>query len=121
LPVGEYDFMGGVLVVSEEGMIAEIGEKAAEEPEAEVEAEVEYVTVSDFNTAIEEIKSMLSAHKKEADDKVEKLEAEKTELQKVIDETPDAKPIVNKPKETKLKAQASTSKGRIYQFLNSKK
>jgi hypothetical protein len=122
LPVGEYDFMGGVLVVSEEGMIAEISEKVAEEPEAEAEMEVEYVTVADFNTAIDEIKSMLSAQKKEADTVIENLEAEKVEMQKVIDEKPDAEAIPNKPKEVKLsETPAKSTKGRIYQFLNNKK
>lgn len=122
LPVGEYEFEGGVLVVSEEGVIGEVKEKAAEEaPEEEMAAE--YVTKDEFNEAINEIKSLFSAHKKESDEKVQTLEDEKTELQKVIDETPDAEPIVNKPKEAvELKqVPASDKKGRIYQFLNSKK
>ena len=98
-------------------------EEAAEEAPEEEEMAAEYVTKDEFNEAINEIKSLFSAHKKESDEKVQTLEDEKTELQKVIDETPDAEPIVNKPKEAvELKrVPASDKKGRIYQFLNSKK
>jgi hypothetical protein len=42
LPVGEYEFEDGrMLIVVEEGMIAEVKEKEMEEPEAEVEVETE--------------------------------------------------------------------------------
>jgi len=42
LPVGEYEFEDGrMLIVVEEGMIAEVKEKEMEEPEVEVEVETE--------------------------------------------------------------------------------
>ncbi len=42
LPIGEYEFEDGrILVVVEEGMISELKEKEIEEPEAEVEVETE--------------------------------------------------------------------------------
>lgn len=121
LPVGEYAWDGKVIVVAEEGIIGEITEAVAEpeaNPEAEVEAEVEYVTVQQFNEAIEQIKSMFS--KQEAEE-LSKEKEKVVELQKQIDETPDAEPTKHKPKVELKEMPATTKKGRITQLINSKK
>jgi hypothetical protein len=127
LPVGEYELSDGrILTVQEEGMISSIGEAKLEEekPEetTEMEAETpeeveveapEYVTKGEFNEAMDALKSLFSSQ-------VEKLEEEKTELQKQLDEKPDAEPIVHSPKVELKETPAKDKKGRIYQFLNSK-
>jgi len=74
LPVGEYKMEDGrILVIAEEGIIAEIKEEVAEEekeaePEAEVEAEaenvtpkkiVESITKEQFFTEVERLESMI--------------------------------------------------------------
>jgi len=123
VPVGDYEWEGKLLIVTEEGMIAEIKEAVTEDPEAEVEAGVEYVTVEQFNEAIDEIKSMFSTQKEEADLELKKVEDEKVKLQKEIDETPDAVATKHQPKEKVIlnKEPASTSRGRIMQFVNNNK
>lgn len=120
LPVGEYEKEGMILVVTEEGMIAEIKEAVAEEADPEVDAGEVYVTVEDFNKAIDEIKAMLSKDK----DELEKVEEElvlskekEVKLQKELDEVPDAAPIKNRPKKVKLNSAPKTSKGRIMQAI----
>jgi hypothetical protein len=98
---------------------------------AEVVAEApEFVTKADFEAVINDLRSQFSAHKSKVESeiaeekaKVEKAELKAVELQKALDNKPDAKPIANQPKEkvNLSEAPASTKKGRIYQFLNSKK
>jgi hypothetical protein len=124
LPIGEYDFDGKVLVVAEEGIIAEIREATEEAPEdapaEEVAAEAEFVTVADFNKAIDEIKSMLSKQEKKSEVEIAKEKEFNLELQKKLDEIPDAKLIKHAPKEKVILA-ANSKKGRITQFLNTLK
>jgi hypothetical protein len=93
-------------------------EAVVEEPADEVVLEEEaatpdYVTRGELEEALNGLKSLFSKH-------VEKLEAEKVELQKQIDDKPDAEIIKHTPKVELKKATASTKKGRITQFLNNK-
>lgn len=111
-PVGEHNLEDGrVLVIVEEGVIAEIREAAAEEVEVEVEVEqaaeeeveMEYVSKEEFSAAIEEIKEMIAGMMP----KEEEMSAEATEEQveeKVemsADEAPAAKKVAAAPVEKK--------------------
>ena len=114
LPVGEYPMEDGmVLSVVEEGIIAAMGEAAVEEEEM---SKPEFVTVDDFNSAIDQIKSMLSKQEEDHKKEVTELEKEKEDLQKVIDETPDAKPIVHAPVEMKSNIKLNKT-GKILEKL----
>ena len=89
LPVGEYALEDGrILVVQEEGIIAEIKEVSGEEePEAEApeaEVEMEYVSKEEFTAAIEEIKMMIQNLGKE-----EPKEEPKEELSATIELSTD--------------------------------
>ena len=116
LPVGEYELPEGMmLVVTEEGIIGEM--KEAEAPEAEVEVEVEasaesapeFVTKADFESALNEIKSMFSAIAPKAEPKVE-LSAEPMPAAKAIKPNPEKEV----KKELKFhQVKATTSQQRI--------
>ena len=121
LPVGDYTLPDGkMLVVTEEGMIGEIKEAEmpeAEAPEAEVEVEVEasaesapeFVTKADFESALNEIKSMFSAIAPKAEPKVE-LSAEPMPAAKAIKPNPEKEV----KKELKFhQVKATTSEQRI--------
>jgi len=93
VPQGEYLMEDGrMLVVEEEGVIAEI--KAAQEEEVEQEEEekeeMQYVSKEEFNSAVEEIKGMINELK---DKKEEMAEEVKEELSK----TPAVEPIAHNP------------------------
>jgi hypothetical protein len=97
VPQGEYLMEDGrMLVVEEEGVIAEI--KAAEEKEEEVEQEEEeeveakYVSKEEFESAVEEIKGMIK-ELKEHKEKEEMAEQVKEELSS----TPAVEPIAHNP------------------------
>ena len=97
VPQGEYLMEDGrMLVVEEEGVIAEI--KAAEEKEEEVEQEedekeeMQYVSKEEFESAVEEIKGMIK-ELKEHKEKEEMAEQVKEELS----ETPAVEPIAHNP------------------------
>jgi hypothetical protein len=97
VPVGEYDLENGmVLIVAEEGMIAEIKEKEAEEEEApEVEVEVEGGGKIEEEMAAEAApkKTVESIIKETFFSAMEKLQAEndalKAELAKFTAQTPE--------------------------------
>lgn len=141
LPVGEYTLEDGrILVVAEEGIIAEVneaGEEApeeapAEEPTEEVEAneeeekeEMGYATkeelgaaVAEMKEMIEEIKAMMSPKEEEMSEEVaEEPQAEepKEELAEEVEvemsaDEPAAKPIKHNP-ETKTADMHKFSKG----------
>ena len=99
-------------------------EVAAEEVVAEVEAPaVEYATkdeLNDLRTMIEEAKSLFSKQVAEKDAIITEKEAKAVELQKQLDEKPDAEAIVATPKVELTKEIAPTKKGRITQFLKNK-
>jgi len=125
LPVGDYEVEGGIISVTEEGIINEIKQKDMEDPGTDKNKD--FVTVEDFNKAMDDLKSMLSKQEKDSAEKVEKLETELSEakkesvkLQKEIDETPDAVPLNTKAQVQLNEVPASTKKGRIYQFLNNR-
>jgi hypothetical protein len=96
VPVGEYDLENGmVLVVAEEGMIAEIKEKAVEEEAPEVEVEVEGGGKIEEEMAAEAApkKTVESIIKETFFSSMEKLQAEnetlKAELAKFTAQTPE--------------------------------
>ena len=107
LPVGDYTMEDGkMLVVAEEGIIAEI--KDLEEAPAEVEAEEEemgYVTKEELAEAVSEIKAMIEDMKKEemSEEVVEEAEVELSEeLPKEVKEElsePAAEPIAHNPEQ----------------------
>jgi len=122
LPVGEYTLEDGmILVVAEEGLIAEIKE-ATEEVEEEVEAsEVEAADVeveaaeeveAEYATKEElaEVKSMLEEIKAMIDKKEEMSEVEE-QVKEELSETPAAEPISHNP-EPKQKVNLKYSQNR---------
>ena len=102
VPKGEYLMEDGrMLVVEEEGVIAEI--KAAEEKEPTVEEEdrtdaeeekeeMQYVSKQEFESAVEEIKGMI----KELKDHKEKEEMAE-EVKEELSKTPAVEPISHNP------------------------
>ena len=135
LPVGEYALEDGkILVVSEEGIIAEIKDAEAEEEteeveevEAKEEEEMGYATkeeLAEVKSMIEEIKAMLEPKEDlSADDlgnllteelaKHEKVELNEipVEVQAELNE-PSAEPIVSNPEVHKTISKFSVSKNR---------
>ena len=123
LPVGEYTLEDGmILVVAEEGIIAEV--KEAEEPEAEeapaqeeteeveaAEEEMAYATKEELSAAVAEMKEMIEEIKSMMSPKEEEMAAEevKEEVDLSADE-PAAKPIKLSP-ETKTADLQKFSKG----------
>lgn len=137
LPVGEYELEDGrILVVAEEGVIAEMRDASAEEeapeeaPAEEVEAneeekeEMGYATKEELSAAvaemkemIEEIKAMMSPKEEEMSEEVaEEPQAEELAEEVVEEEVemsadePAAKPIKHNP-ETKTADMHKFSKG----------
>ena len=95
VPQGEYLMEDGrMLVVEEEGVIAEI--KAAQEEEVEKEEEekeeMQYVSKQEFESAVEEIKGMI----KELKDHKEKEEMAE-EVKEELSKTPAVEPIAHNP------------------------
>lgn len=138
-PVGEHELEDGrVMIVEEEGVIAEIREAVAEAVEEEVEVEqsadeeapvqeemaeeeMNYVTKEEFGAAIDELKSMIQDMGK---DKEEMSVEEPTEVEMSIDEAPAAKKVAAAPVEKKAefnrlekKAPQSTL-GRVFSKLS---
>jgi outer membrane biosynthesis protein TonB len=107
VPVGEYELEDGrILVVAEEGIIAEI--KAEEEEEVEVEAkeeEKEYATkeeLAEVKSMIEEIKAMLELEPKE---EMSEEPKEEVELSEVSNEVPnEVQEELDKPAAEPIKA-----------------
>ena len=136
LPVGEYELEDGrILVVAEEGVIAEMRDAAAEEeapeeapaeePTEEVEAneeeekEMSYATKEELSAAVAEMKEMIEEIKAMMSPKEEEMSEEpKEELaEEVVEEVvemsadePAAKPIKHNP-ETKTADLQKFSKG----------
>ena len=92
VPQGEYLMEDGrMLVVEEEGVIAEIKAQEEEvEQEEEEKEEMQYVRKEEFESAVEEIKGMINELK---DKKEEMAEEVKEELSK----TPAVEPIAHNP------------------------
>lgn len=130
-PVGEHELEDGrILVIEEEGVIAEIreaqeevAEEAAEE-EVEVEqaaeeeeVEMNYVTKEEFESAIGEVKEMIAAMMPQEEEMAAQVEMS-------IDEAPAAKKVAAAPVEKKAefnrlekKAPQSTL-GRVFSKLS---
>lgn len=131
-PVGEHELEDGrVLVIVEEGVIAEIREAQEEEvaeeaPEVEVEVEqaaeeeveMNYVTKEEFESAIGEIKEMIAGMMPQEEMSVE----EKVEMS--IDEAPAAKKVAAAPVEKKAefnrleKKAPQNTLGRVFSKLS---
>ena len=123
LPIGEYTLEDGrILVVAEEGIIAEVneaGEPEAEEApateeveeveqaEEEPKEEMAYATKEELSAAVEEMKAMIEEIKAMMSPKEEEMAAEEVDLS--ADE-PAAKPIKHSP-DTKTADLQKFSKG----------
>ena len=113
-PVGEHELEDGrILVIEEEGVIAEIREAAAEEVKEEesveeemAEEEMAYVSKEEFTAAIDEIKAMIQEMGKDkeemaSEEVVEEIKEEVTEVEMSADEAPAAKKVTAAPVEKK--------------------
>ena len=124
LPIGEYTLEDGrILVVAEEGIIAEVneaGEPEAEEApateveeveQAEEEQEMSYATKEELSAAVEEMKAMIEEIKAMMSPKEEEMaeEVKEEEVDLSADE-PAAKPIKHSP-DTKTADLQKFSKG----------
>ena len=106
LPVGDYTMEDGkMLVVAEEGIIAEIKDLEEAPAEDEVEAEEDkeemgYVTKEELAEAVSEIKAMIEDMKKEemSKDEVELSEELPQEVKEELSE-PAAEPIAHNPEQ----------------------
>lgn len=128
LPVGEYELEDGrILVVAEEGIIAEVRdaneeapqeEAPAEEPTEEVEAneeekeeEMGYATKEELGAAVAEMKEMIEEIKAMMSPKEEEMSEEVAEEQvEMSTDEPAAKPIKHNP-ETKTAEMHKFAKG----------
>ena len=131
LPIGEYTLEDGrILVVAEEGIIAEV--RAEEEEEAPEEApaqeevveeveqaeeepkeEMSYATKEELSAAVEEMKAMIEEIKAMMSPKEEEMAAEEPQEEEVVDlsaDEPAAKPIKHSP-DTKPADMHKFSKG----------
>ena len=120
-PVGEHELEDGrILVIVEEGVIAEIreaGEEVAEEVVEEEEStemaqeEMAYVTKEEFGAAIDELKEMIAAMlPKEEEMAAEEVNEEKVEMS--ADEAPAGKKVAAAPVEKKPEMHKFATKGR---------
>lgn len=110
LPIGEYELEGGmILVVAEEGVIAEMREAGAEEAEEPAAEEVEaaeeeekeemgYATKEELGAAIDELKGMIDEIKAMMSPKEEEMSEEaQEEAKEELSAAPAAKPIKANP------------------------
>lgn len=129
-PVGEHELEDGrVLVIEEEGVIAEIREAVVEEAPAQEEVEVEqsaeeeemsYVTKEEFESAVSEIKEMIAAMMPQE----EEMSVEEPKVEMSIDEAPAAKKVTAAPVEKKAefnrleKKAPQTTLSRVFSKLS---
>lgn len=105
LPVGEYEMEDGrILVVEDEGIIADVkAQESEEEAEVEVEAaeeEMGYVKKEEFAAAVEEIKAMideLKAGMKEKEEMAAEQEEVEAQVKEELSATPAAEPLKHNP------------------------
>ena len=112
-PVGEHELEDGrMLIIEEEGVIAEIREAAEEVKEEEpveeemAEEEMAYVSKEEFTAAIDEIKAMIQEMGKEkeemaSEEVIEEIKEEVTEVEMSADEAPAAKKVTAAPVDKK--------------------
>jgi hypothetical protein len=127
LPIGEYTLEDGrILVVAEEGIIAEVRAEEEEEAPAQEEVveeveqaeeepkeEMSYATKEELSAAVEEMKAMIEEIKAMMSPKEEEMAAEEPQEEKVVDlsaDEPAAKPIKHSP-DTKPADMHKFSKG----------
>jgi hypothetical protein len=133
VPVGEYQMEDGrILVVAEEGLIAEIKaeeEEEVEEVEAKEEEEEEemYATkreLAEVKEMIEEIKAMLEPKEEMSSDDLGNLmteelaKHEKTELSEVPEEVQEE---LNQPAAEPIKANPEVQTKQNFKFANNRK
>ena len=125
-PVGEHELEDGrILVIVEEGVIAEIreaGEEVAEEVVEEEEStemaqeEMAYVTKEEFESAVNEIKEMIAGmmpkEEQSADEVEMSTEEEVVEVEMSADEAPAGKKVAAAPVEKKPEMHKFANKGR---------
>ena len=134
-PVGEHKLEDGrMLIIEEEGVIAEIREAAAEAEEEEVaeeaaqeemaeEEEMAYVSKEEFTAAIDEIKAMIQEmgkDKEEMASESEEVQMNEEATEEVVeekvemsaDEAPAAKKVTAAPVEKKPDMHKFATKGR---------
>jgi hypothetical protein len=118
VPVGQYTLEdGSVLVVSEEGVIASVGQPEVEEAEAEMEAETASTGGADIVKQVQEsIKSIMIKYNEENAKKLEEIKAEFEKQILELKEQPAAKKIKSKPVQVEL-----TNKGRLLEKLRNNK
>lgn len=112
LPVGEYEMDNGqILVVEEEGIIADLKDSSEEEAPAEEEVEAaeeeapadekveaEYVTKEEFASALSEIKEMIEEKFSSSEDLAEETPAENVEVKaEIVEAELAAQPIAHNP------------------------
>jgi hypothetical protein len=133
LPIGEYELENGMmLIVQQEGVIAEIKEKVAEE-EVEEEVAEETGEMSSEPTPTPQPKSIIESTSKEykfeeMEAKIAELEAKIVELSKVetveevVELEAEPKPIVfnpeNKEEVQQVEPQFLTRQDRIFNIIN---
>ena len=110
-PVGEHELEDGrILVIVEEGVIAEIreaGEVVEEVVEEEAteeameEQEMAYVTKEEFGAAIDEIKEMIAAMMPQEEEMASEEVKEEEKVEMSADEAPAAKKVAAAPVEKK--------------------
>jgi len=123
LPVGEYTLEDGrILVVAEEGIIAEVREAEEEAPAQEeapeevveeveqAEEEMSYATKEELSAAVEEMKAMIEEIKAMMSPKEEEMAEEVKEEVDLSADEPAAKPIKHSP-DTKTADLQKFSKG----------
>ena len=125
LPVGEYTLEDGmILVVAEEGIIAEVREAQEEAPveeapaqeeeveqaEEEPKEEMAYATKEELSAAVAEMKEMIEEIKSMMSPKEEEMAAEEVNEVDLSADEPAAKPIKHSP-ETKTADLQKFSKG----------
>ena len=133
VPVGEYQMEDGrILVVAEEGLIAEIKaeeeeEEEVEEVEAKDEEEEMYATkreLAEVKEMIEEIKAMLEPKEEMSSDDLGNLmteelaKHEKTELSEVPEEVQEE---LNQPAAEPIKANPEVQTKQNFKFANNRK
>ena len=113
VPIGDYELENGMkLMVSEEGIIAEIGEAQAA-PEAPAEEEMDSATnVASENSVLNQVQESIKSIMIKYNEENEKRFTELNEKIVALSEQPAAKPVKSQPKQV-----AMTKKERITQAL----
>ena len=136
-PIGEHELEDGrILVIVEEGVIAEIREagEVAEEVTEEVveetaqedmaEEEMAYVSKQEFTAAIDEIKEMIAAMMPKEEEMASEEVKEEEKVEMSADEAPAAKKVTAAPVEKKQdlvkfsKKSGSTTLSRVMSKLS---